>query len=111
MNEDQRREVGDKVKQARLERGWSQARLAKEAGVSENTVISIERGVRATQAGKLRPVLDALGLATPPDGSLDLEGVPEDVRIFLRVASQRLSVLGEQDRARVLADIYPRLMM
>ena len=110
MDEAQRKQLSERVKAARKERGWSQAALAREAGVSENTVISLEHGKRETQDGKLRAVLDALGMAVPPDGALDLEGVPEDVRIFLKVAAQRLSVLDEDARARILADIYPRLL-
>jgi hypothetical protein len=37
--------------------------------------------------------------------------VPEDARVFLKVAAQRLKVLPEDRRARVLADIYPRLLI
>lgn len=111
MDQNQRQQVGDRIKAARDERGWSQARLAEAAGVSENTVLSIEKGVRTPQAAKLRAVLDALDLAAPIDGALDLEGVPEDARIFLKVAAQRLKVLTPAQRAAVLADIYPRLLV
>jgi transcriptional regulator with XRE-family HTH domain len=111
MDQNQRDQIGQRVRTVRAERGWSQARLAEAAGVSENTVLSIEKGRLATQPTKLRAVLDALGLATPTDGVLDLEGVPEDARVFLKVAAQRLKVLPEDRRARVLADIYPRLLI
>lgn len=111
MDQNQRQQVGDRIKAARDDRGWSQARLAQEARVSENTILSIERGQRTPQPAKLRAVLDALGLAAPADGSLDLDGVPEDVRVFLRVAAQRLKVLPPDRRAQVLADIYPRLLL
>jgi transcriptional regulator with XRE-family HTH domain len=111
MDQDQRKQVGDRIKAARTDRGWSQARLAEEAGVSENTILSIEKGERSTQGTKLRAVLDALGLAVPADGVLDLDGVPEDVRVFLKVAAQRLKVLPADRRAQVLADIYPRLLL
>ena len=111
MDQNQRKQVGERIKAVRTDRGWSQARLAEAAGVSENTILSIEKGERATQGTKLRAVLDALGLATPTDGVLDLEGVPEDVRVFLQVAAQRLKVLPADRRAHVLADIYPRLLL
>lgn len=111
MDQNQRQQTGERVKATRKERGWSQERLAQEAGVSPNTVLAIEKAERQTQPGKLRPVLDALGLAEPVDGVLDLEGVPEDVRVFLKVAAQRLKVLPADRRAPILADIYPRLLV
>lgn len=110
MDAEQRKQVGEKVAAARNARGWSQRRLAEEAGVVENTVISIEKGNRQTQEGKLRPVLHVLGLAEDANDSLDLDGVPEDVRVFLQVAALRLKMLSPDARARVLADIYPRLI-
>lgn len=111
MDVEQRKQVADRIKSVRQERGWSQSKLAQEAGVSENTVLSIEGAKRTPQEGKLRAVLDALGLVTPPDGELDLEGVPEDVRIFLRVAAQRLKVMDDTARARALAAMYPLLLI
>lgn len=112
MDTEQREQVAEKIRATRKERGWSQARLAQEAGVSENTVLSIETGKRTPQEGKLRAILDALGLATPIDGSLDLEGVPEDVRIFFRVAAARFRAMTDADqRARALARMYPALIM
>lgn len=111
MDQNQRKVLGDRIKEARKNRGWSQAKLATEAGVSENTIISAEKAERTPQDAKLRAILDALGMAAPADGALDLEGVPEDVRVFLRVAAQRLKVLTPERRATVLADIYPRLLV
>ena len=113
MDNEQRDELAAQVKEARDRRGWSQARLAKEAGVAENTVMELEKGARAarkTQAGKVRLILDALDV--PPALSfIDLADVPEDVRIFLTVATQRLRVMDEDDRNRVLSDLYPRLLI
>lgn len=111
MDQEQRTQLGGRIRQAREDKGWSQAKLASEAGVSENTILSIEGAKRTPQDSKLRAVLDALGMATPPNDVLDLEGVPEDVRIFLTVAALRLKVLNESQRNRVLSDIYPRLLL
>lgn len=111
MDKQQRAEVGARVRQARKDRGWSQRDLAEEAGVTENTVTSIELAKRQPQPAKLRAVLDALDMPTPIDDTLSMEGVPEDVRIFLVVAAQRLRVMDEATRNRVLTDIYPRLLV
>lgn len=111
MDEQQRAELAAKVKETRNARGWSQARLAQEAGVSENTVLKLEQGVRATQGTKVRQILDALGIA-PLAKVIDLEGVPEDVQIFLTVAALRLKAIGDDAvRQRVLNDLYPRLLL
>jgi transcriptional regulator with XRE-family HTH domain len=109
MDTQQRRSVAAKVVERRKNLGWSQARLAEEAGVSENTVLSIEKGKHGTQPGKLAAVLAALDLTT--GNALSLEGASEDVQNFLRVALSRLSALPEDRRARLLADLYPRLLM
>lgn len=108
MDEHQRKQVADQVRAARLERGWSQNRLAKEAGgISDNTVLSIEKARHEPQPEKLRAVLEALGLAPIHDsGQIDLDGIPEDVRVFVRVALKRLAALDESSRAALLEDIW-----
>lgn len=110
MDAVQREEVGARIKALREERGWTQQRLAEEAGVSARTIFSVEKGERMPQPGKLRAILDALEVAEPRDGDIALEGMPDDVAIFLRVAAQRLCVLDYQARAQVLAEIYPKLL-
>lgn len=109
MDSEQRAQLGAQVKEARKRRGWSQARVGVEAGVAENTVLAIEHG-KTAQAAKVRAVLDALDLI-PPATVLALDGVPEDVRIFVTVALQRLKVIDVDARARLLADLYPRLLV
>lgn len=110
MEHEQRNEIAERILAARKSRGWSQRRLADEAGVAENTVIALEKGTRQPQEAKLRAVLSVLGMLEPIDGVLSLDGVPEDVRVFLRVAALRLKEMDEAERARVLADMYPRLI-
>lgn len=109
MDEQQRADLAATVRDARRQHGWSQARLAKEAGVSENTVLKLEKAERSPHSGTVRKILDALGIQ-PTARILDLDGVPEDVAIFLTVALQRLSVMPEGERQRVLNEAYPRLL-
>lgn len=109
MDEQQRAELAAQVRNAREQHGWSQAKLAREAEVAENTVMKLEQGKRMPREGTLRKILDALGIA-PQARTLSLEGLPEDVAIFLRVAVQRLSIIPEGERQRVLTDLYPRLL-
>lgn len=112
QQEEQRHAIGERVQHARESLGWSQATLAKEARVSENTVGSIENGRHRTQPEKLRQVLDALGLAPVGDASyLSMEEVPKDVQVFLTVVSQRLAALDDHRRTKLLARVYPMLLV
>lgn len=115
MDLEQRQQLGEKVRARRIDLGWSQVRLANEAEVSENTILSIESAKRMPQGEKLRAVLDALGMAPPNDQvSLDLTDVPEDAANFLRVAARRFAAMAgpefDNERARILADVYPRIL-
>lgn len=53
--------VGDAVRDARRERGWSQTQLGDEAGVSRPTIARIERGDDVSVA-TLAKVTAAVGL-------------------------------------------------
>ena len=110
MDKQQMGELGTQVKAARQERGWSQERLAKEAGVSANTVGSLELGKHETQGEKVRKILDALDIH-PTATLLDLGALPKDIQAFIRVSTERLLLLDEDTRARTLADLYPRLLL
>lgn len=63
------------IRSARLERGWSQAKLAEEAGTSQQTVDRIERG-QTLHSRALDDVMDVLGLqrARRPDEMNDVGG-------------------------------------
>jgi transcriptional regulator with XRE-family HTH domain len=108
MDAVQREGVGARIAELRNQRGWSQAKLADESGVSARTVYTVEKGNNIS-ATKLRAILDALGVE-PEDRAIVLDDLPEDVEIFVRVAVERLCVLEYRDRAEVLAQLYPRLL-
>lgn len=55
-------DVGHVVRGARQERGWTQAHLAQEAGVSRDLVSRLEGGSRRVELGKVFDVLAALEL-------------------------------------------------
>jgi putative transcriptional regulator len=110
MNTVQREQVGARIKALRKERHWSQADLAEAAGVSERTIYSIENGQHVPQPKKMRAILDALDVQQPEEGAIVVEGMPDDIAIFLRVAAHQLGKLDESVRSRVLNEIYPKLM-
>jgi putative transcriptional regulator len=55
------KELGDRLQRNRLNRNMTQAALAKEAGISERTIIRIEQG-HSTQLSNLIRLLRSLGL-------------------------------------------------
>jgi len=73
------RDIGRVVRQRRRSRGWSQGRLAAEAGVSRQWVVAMEAGKATAELGTLLRTLAALGLAidlvdAPPlHGEVDLD--------------------------------------
>jgi transcriptional regulator with XRE-family HTH domain len=108
----QRVQVGNRVRRARESLGWSQAALSRRAGVSPNTVLAIENGKHMTQAQKLRQVFDALGLSPVGDATwLNADGVPADAQTFLTVAAARLAAMSEDHRTRLIARVYPILLV
>lgn len=110
MDEHQREATAERIRALMAERGWSQASLAEAAGVAENTVGDMLAGKKNTQPGKLRAMLEALGVPEPQQGILVLDGVEEDVRLFATVVIQRLSVLDDTQRAVALAKLYPHVL-
>ncbi len=54
------RVIGQRVREAREQRGWSQERLADEAGVDRSYMSGIERGVRNVSVLKLARLARAL---------------------------------------------------
>lgn len=56
-------ELASRLQRTRLARGWSQAELAQQAGVSKRTVERLEQGT-SVQLGNWLRVLQAMGLLT-----------------------------------------------
>ena len=81
------------IQRARKARGWSQARLAEAAGVSTNTVGSVELA-KPVRKGNLRAILDALDM-TPeamdaPKAADAPTEVEPDVQLVLDVVRKYL---------------------
>ena len=70
--------LGQRIRLARLRRGWSVAELADKAGMNRNTLTAIELGKPGTSLGACLTVLWVLGLdgtlAGVADPDADLHG-------------------------------------
>lgn len=65
--------LGQRIRVARIRRGWSVADLASKAGINRNTLTALELGKPGTAVGVCFTVLWALGL----DKSLDAVADPD----------------------------------
>jgi len=79
-------DLGLAVRQARQDRGKTQAELAAEAGVSRRWLSGLEAGKATAEFGLILRTLDALGLGLdafpvePEPGQVDLDELYEEIR-------------------------------
>jgi len=64
-------QLGQRIRIARIRRGWSVADLASKAGINRNTLTALELGKPGTAVGVCFTVLWALGLDRSLDGVAD----------------------------------------
>jgi len=64
-------QLGQRIRIARIRRGWSVADLASKAGVNRNTLTALELGKPGTAVGVCFTVLWTLGLDRTLDGIAD----------------------------------------
>lgn len=88
--------LGQRIRIARIRRGWSVADLAKKAGINRNTLTALELGKSGTAVGVCFTVLWALGL----DRSLDSVADPDtDLHGKSLEAAQRPARAGKSRKA------------
>ncbi|MBL0163857.1 MAG: helix-turn-helix domain-containing protein [Xanthomonadales bacterium] len=93
-------ELGQRIRVARIRRGWSVVELASKAGINRNTLTALELGKPGTAIGVCFTVLWALGL----DKSLDAVADPDgDLHGKALEASRRPTRAG---KARKMSDDY-----
>jgi transcriptional regulator with XRE-family HTH domain len=102
-------ELGRRLARHRLERNWTQAELAAEAGVGQATVQRAERGesVQMTSMIKLLRTLELLGaldLAVPESIDLPIARLEREQRKLRRRASGRSAGRGRARPARESAE-------
>jgi len=89
--------VGDRIRQAREGKGWTQDRLSQEAGISKGFLSDVENGKRDISSENLLKVANALG------ASLDylLRGKTKEEQFFEPVViPPELRTFAEQERLK-----------
>lgn len=88
--------LGNRIREYRKERGFSQEILAEKSGVSTNTISRIEGGQMAMSVGILQKIVKALGV-----DANTLLGVSTDVnetKIWVSAFSSRVQELKENEQ-------------
>lgn len=93
-------QLGQRIRVARIRRGWSVADLASKAGINRNTLTALELGKPGTAVGVCFTVLWALGLDKALDAVADPDG---DLHGKALEASRRPKRAG---KARKTSDDY-----
>jgi transcriptional regulator with XRE-family HTH domain len=89
-------QLGQRIRVARIRRGWSVAELAGKAGINRNTLTALEQGKPGTAVGVCFTVLWALGL----DKSLEAVADPDtDLHGKALEASRRPTRAGKSRKA------------
>lgn len=94
---DQLEKLGQRVRVARLRRGWSVMELASKAGINRNTLTALEQGKPGTAVGVYCTVLWALGVNRTLDGVADPDA---DLHGKALEAAQRRSRAGKPRTAK-----------
>lgn len=90
-------QLGQRIRVARIRRGWSVADLASKAGINRNTLTALELGRPGTAIGVCFTVLWALGL----EKSLDEVAAPDtDAHGKALEASRRPKRAGKPRKSR-----------
>ncbi len=84
---EQTQELVAQIRRARKARGWSQAKLAEEAGLAPNTVMRLESGERV-RPGSLTAALSALGIEHLSDAAVAPSLLPSSVQLVLEVTER-----------------------
>ena len=90
-------QLGQRVRVARLRRGWSVADLADKAGINRNTLTALELGKPGTAVGMWLAVLWALGLERTLGGVADPDA---DLHGKALEAARRPARAGRPRKAR-----------
>lgn len=95
-------DVGERLKAVRAELGWSQKRLAEEAGVSQQLISFIETGT-TKNSGEIVPIARALGVTA--DWLYD----GREPKYRSDAIYSEVELLSASDQARLAAEIHARL--
>ena len=119
--------AGNRIRQLRLERGFSLTELAKKIGISESHLSRVKAGARGLHLSKMDALAGALGVPvseilsvqslsympdlapyTPPKGSAIEKALTSSTQKMFKVLSNVMSELGVTEGDPLIADMDPK---
>ena len=88
--------LGNRIRESRKERGFSQEILAEKSGVSTNTISRIEGGQMAMSVGILQKIVKALGVDA--NTLLGVSTEVNETKIWVSAFSSRVQELKENEQ-------------
>lgn len=88
--------LGNRIREYRKERGFSQEILAEKSGVSTNTISRIEGGQMAMSVGILQKIVKALGVDA--NTLLGVSTEVNETKIWVSAFSSRVQALKENEQ-------------
>lgn len=88
--------LGNRIRECRKEREFSQEILAEKSGVSTNTISRIEGGQMAMSVGILQKIVKALGV--DPNTLLGVSTEVNETKIWVSAFSSRVQELKENEQ-------------
>lgn len=107
MDTQQREAIARQVRSEREMRGWSPERLAKEAGLVDKTIRSLEAG-NNVRPGSLAKALAALNIE-PISEAAERGGEPADVHMVSEVVKMWLMGMPESERPAAVFELMKHL--
>ena len=101
---EQTRELTNQLRRERKARGWSQARLAEEAGLAPNTVSRLEAGEKV-RPGSLTAALAALGIEHLSDTPVPRQEMADSVKLVLEITEQWVRSLPADEVDQAARDL------
>ena len=92
------------IRDARRERGWSQNRLSREAGIAPNTVTRIELGQKV-RPGSLAAVVRVLGVDTTPVEPAEVKRRDGRRHVIVDIVEQLMESLPEEHVEQVSREL------
>lgn len=109
MGIEQTLELVSQLRRSMRQRGWSQARLAEEAGLAENTVSRLMRGEKV-RPGSLTAALAALGIEHLSDTPVAREEMADSVKLVMEITERWITALPPSEVDQAARDLTRWIM-
>ena len=101
--------VGDRIREERMERNWTQQELADKSGFSRNTIVNWENGLRSPQQRFIDKIAEAFGIPVSALTGAKESGDLSRKRILYEMRSDKTLIPVEPSPLDELLRDHPKL--